>query len=323
MNALGEADDDDVAMAVVATTEARRQRHHHHHHRHQRHNRRQDSLQIGDARRRAVDDAAAAVDGDDDDDDVEFPPAAAAPGNADSNNNNNDNNNGDDAAAFMLAAAGGGGGGVGEGGDPLPDADAAADAGDDANVVMDVERVPLTGYEWMQTLEPPAATAPDAEGGGGVLVDDQGNPVPPQAEYCYVCNTVPSAEDHALARVTSIFAQTRTMDDRRIVDLVYAIYERTIRNTGRRPRPRWSKASILAHMTTHAPTPEYLVMDAVRMSTALLRPFIMTGRRVDASTGKELPPDDRHTRACLNVLAMRMRAATQLASMMERSAATT
>lgn len=215
----------------------------------------------------------------------------------------------DDVAAAMLGDAGGGSGG-GEGGNPLPDAPAAG-SGAEPDVVMDVARVPLAGFEWIQALEPPPAVA--------AATDESGAPVAPSSEYCYVCNTVPSAQDTNLALVSSLFARTRDMDDQRIVDLVHSIYERAIRHTGARPRPKWTKSSILAHMKVHAPTPESLVMDAVRVSTALLRPFLMTGRRVDPATGKELPPDDRHTRACLNVLSMRMRAATQLASMLDRA----
>ena len=194
--------------------------------------------------------------------------------------------------------------------------------GDDAaaDVVMDVERAPLAGYEWLQSLEPavPSETTSPAGGVGGGGGGGGGG-AGRRVAYCYVCNTPPNPEDHALARVTSIFARTRDMDDERIVNLVYAIYEKAIRFTGARPRPEWTRASILAHMKYHAPTPESIVMEAVRITRAMLVPFVMTARRVDPVTRRELPPDSQHTRAALGVLGMQVRTAHQLAGILERA----
>lgn len=230
----------------------------------------------------------------------------------------------DDVAAEMLRA------GVAD--EPPVDADAGEGAGgadaaanDDIaaaanDVVMDIDRAPLHGFEWMQALQPAGGPA---GGGGGDGGGGGGGAGARASRYCYVCNTVPSDEDFALQRVKALFGRVREMDDERIVDLVYKIYEASIRFTGTRPKPEWTRAMIFEHMKMHNPTPESLIMDAVRVTTAMLRPYVLTARRVNPSTRRELPPDEKHTRACLNVIAMRMRAASQLASILDRATGTT
>jgi hypothetical protein len=179
------------------------------------------------------------------------------------------------------------------------DRDADADeGGGDANsvvpnVVSNTKRAPLEGYEWIDALPKP------------------------KSSYCYVCCTPASPENHYLREVKAILAQSTEMGDERICRLVYRIYEDHIRRSGARPKPEWSVRAIYEHVTAHCVTPEWLLANAARVTTRLLHRFTKTGRAIGCD-GNDLPPCERETRACLNIIGTQMRVASQLQAMRAR-----
>lgn len=189
---------------------------------------------------------------------------------------------------------------AGEQGGQPPAAQGNGNGEGESDVVMDMVRAPLRGFEWYHAL-------PEA-----------------RSRYCYVCWSRPSAQNRYLEIVNEIFSWRMRMSDEIIVTLVHRIYHENIRHSSTPAKPEWDARVIYAHMTKHVKTEESLLATTINQTVAVVDSLVETYERLDPANGANgalMAPDPRAVKTLLAALSMQARLSSQLGNQRLRAAA--
>jgi hypothetical protein len=138
-----------------------------------------------------------------------------------------------------------------------------------------------------------------------------------ETPYCYMCATLPTAENVFRARMQSIIDECATTSTERLCVLLYSIYTNHVRGAGATVKPDWTLPVIFAHLTSHRPTQAFTLIDSLRITQAMLDEYL----RVYSVEGQQRErPDDRATKMVQSLIASRTRLMEKLHGLTARTA---